>query len=304
MYQKILVPLDGSQLSEGILPYARIFAKALEIPVELLNVIDSVTFMPTTVDHDRYHAMLVAEREKNADYLRKVALLFSDASSVDCTVEVGNPPEVIVDKAAASRDTLIAVATHGRSGVKRWFLGSVADKVLHAASNDLLLVRTPEEATTIEAVALKSVFVPLDGSPLAESAMARAVELAKKMDLEVILLRISSFPTVYFVEGYTPDMGEIWDQIREEAEDYLREKIGQLQREGVKRVSMLAAEGHPAEKIIDLVQKKPQSLVAMCTHGRTGVGRWVLGSVTERVVRYSGDPVLVVRASTKSEPFA
>ena len=111
MYNRILATLDGSQLSEGILPYARLFAKKLKVPVGLLHVIEPETLVPTTVERGRYHGMLAAER-KNDDYLRKVATSFSDASTVDCTVEVGNPAEVIVDRAAADKETLIAIATH------------------------------------------------------------------------------------------------------------------------------------------------------------------------------------------------
>ena len=295
MYQKILVPLDGSQLSEGILPYARLFAKTLKVPVGLLHVIEPETLVPTTVERGRYHGMLAAERKKNDDYLRKFANSFSDASTVDCTVEVGNPAEVIVDKAAADKETLIAIATHGRSGVGRWLLGSVADKVLHAASNHMLLVRATEETRTIEAVALKSVLVPLDGSELAEGVLPHVAELAKKMNFETVLLRVYSLPTIYAADGYWVD-DKIWELIEDEAKDYLEKKVEQLKRQGLSEVKSVVLGGFAAEQIIDLAQKTPQTLVAMCTHGRTGVGRWVLGSVTERVVRHSGDPVLIIRA--------
>ncbi len=298
MYKKILVALDGSDLSEGILPYARSFAKTLKIGVELLHVIDP-TLRPTTVEHGRYRDMLIAEREKNGDYLKKVAISFSDALTVDCTVEVGNPAEVIVDRAAADTGTLIAIATHGRSGVQRWLLGSVADKVLHAANNHLLLVRTTEETRNIEAVSLKSVLVPLDGSGLAESVIPHVVELAKEMKFEIVLLRVFGFPTGYYAEGYSLDE-RLWDLIRDEAKDYLEEKVKQLKSEGLTGVTSVLLEGFAAERIIDLAQKTPQNLVAMCTHGRSGVGRWVLGTVTDRVVRHSGNPVLVIRAPTGS----
>ncbi len=300
MYNRILVALDGSQLSESILPYARFFAKTLKIPVELLHVIDPETLMPSVVaQHGRYHDILTAEREYGSDYLKKVATSFSGSPAVDCCVEIGKPAEVIVDRAAAHAGALIAIATHGRSGVKRWVLGSVADKVLHAAANHLLLVRTTEEARNTEEALLKSVLVPLDGSGLAESVIPHVAELAKKMDLEIVLLRVYHLPVpVYAAEEYAPDLGELWEQIKKEAQEYLEEKVRQLEKEGLERVFAVSMEGEAAGKIIGLAQEKPQSLVAMCTHGRTGVGRWVLGSVTDRVVRHSGDPVLVIRPSS------
>ena len=298
MYERILVTLDGSKLSESILPYARSFARALKIPVEPLQVIDPDTLMPLVVaKHGHYHDVLTAEREYSSNYLRQVATSFSGSSSVDCSVEIGKPAEVIVDRAAAQAGTLIAMATHGRSGVKRWLLGSVADKVLHAAANHLLLVRTTEEIKKTEAVSLKRVVVPLDGSKLAEMVIPHALELARKMDLEVVLLRAYALPTpVYSAEDYAPDLGELWEQIKKEAQEYLAEKVDHLHKEGLRKVSTVLLEGYAANKIIDLGRERPESLVAMCTHGRTGVGRWVMGSVTDRVVRHSGDPVLVIRA--------
>lgn len=300
MYKKMLVALDGSQLAEGILPYARSFAKALKIPVELLHVIDPETLMPSLVaKHGRYYNVLTAERADQDNYLKGVAASLPEPTTVDCSVEIGRPAEVIVDRAAAHAGTLIAMATHGRSGVERWLLGSVADKVLHAAANHLLLVRTTEQTKGSEAALLERVIVPLDGSETAETVIPYAVELATMMNLEIVLLRACALPTtVYTAEGYAPDLGELWEQIRKESQEYLDKIGGKLRGEGLDRVSTVLLEGNAAEKIIDLAHKTPKSLIAMCTHGRTGVGRWVLGSVTDRVVRHSDDPVLVIRASS------
>ena len=299
MYNRILATLDGSQLSEGILPYARLFAKTLKVPAELLHVIDPETLVPTTVERGRYHELLAAERGKNDDYLRKVATSFSDASTVDCTVEVGNPAEVIINRAEAHPNTLIAMATHGRSGLGRWLLGSVADKVLHATVDHVLLVRATEQIKTSESAFLKSILVPLDGSELAESVLPWVVELARGMNLQIALLRVFGLPIGYYAEGYWAD-GLVWELVRDEAKDYLEEKVKQIEKEGLSGVTPILTGGFAAEQIIDLAQKTPQTLVAMCTHGRTGMGRWVLGSVTERVVRHSGDPVLVIRAPSES----
>ncbi len=300
MYKRILVPLDGSKLSEGVLPYARLFARTLKVPVELLRVIGPETLAPLSdIRNARYNDVLAAERRTSSDYLKKVAGSFSDPSTVDGAVETGNPAEVIIDRAASDKDTLIAIATHGRSGLTRWLLGSVADKVLHAASNHLLLVRPTEETRSIEAVSLKSVLVPLDGSELAESVLPYVVELSKKMDLELILLRVYGLPTAYSADGYWID-DKVWQLIEDEAKEYLEKKVKELKSGGLTRVSSVSVAGFAAEQIIEVAQKTPQTVVAMCTHGRTGMKRWVFGSVTERVVRHSGDPVLVIRAPSGS----
>ena len=146
MYAKILVPLDGSQLAEGVLPYARAFAKALNIPVELLQVIEPETVTAfTDPEHGRYVDVVQAGLQAGAlDYLEPVADSFPDPSAVDCSVEIGNPAEAIVRKGSAQGGTLVAMATHGRSGLRRWLLGSVTEKVVRKAACPVLTIRHPE----------------------------------------------------------------------------------------------------------------------------------------------------------------
>jgi nucleotide-binding universal stress UspA family protein len=185
------------------------------------------------------------------------------------------------------------MATHGRSGVNRWLLGSITEKILRGSNNHLLVVRANEEAKTEDKATLDSVMVPLDGSEQAEAALPIAVELAKAMNLKVVLLRAYS---VKHIQYYLPEINELKATSRREAISYLDSKVRQLKSEGLVDVFPLASEGEAAETIIELARGAPNSLITMCTHGRSGVKRWVLGSITEKVVRHSGNPVLVVRA--------
>lgn len=302
MYSKILVPLDGSKLAESILPYARALAGGLEIPVELLVAIEpEVISTFSDSKHGRYVDIVETDMKRNGmDYLQKVARTFPDASAVTCSARIGNPAETIVEQASEGADTLIAMCTHGRSGVKRWILGSTAGKVLHAARGHLLLVRANGEGEVAKEISLKTVVVPLDGSHLAEGILPRVAALAKKMKMEVVLLR--AYPLViqaYFVEAeaYMPNFDRLSEDVKGEASRYLEEKVRQLRSEGLEKVSYVVPQGDAAGEIISFARETPDNLVAMCTHGRSGVGRWVLGSVTDRVVRHCGDPVLVVRAT-------
>jgi len=108
-------------------------------------------------------------------------------------------------------------------------------------------------------------------------------------------VRVFNIPAAYYDEGYTADE-RVWEMVRDEAREYLDKKVKELKSQGLENVSSVLLEGFAAERIITLAQETPQNLIAICTHGRTGARRWVLGSVTERVVRHSGDPVLVIRA--------
>ena len=289
MYKKILIPLDGSKLAEHILPYARFLARALGIPVELLRVNDPARLAA-------YSPPL-----QGSEYLEAVARSFPDINSVTREVALGKAAEVIADWDAGQAQTLIAMATHGRSGAQRWLLGSVADKVLHGSRNHLLLVRPGQGAISEGEAALKTVVVALDGSDLAETVLPYVTELARKAKLELILVRVYSvLPPAYDAEGYVPDVERLAQEIRAEAQSYLERKSKELRDEGADRVSQVLLKGDAGGEIIAYAKRTPGNLVAMCTHGRSGIGRWVLGSVTERVVRHSGEPVLVIRAAPES----
>ena len=300
MYTKMLIPLDGSKTSEKVLPYARYLAGKLKIPVELLAVIDMAemaTHIPA--EKARFFDSMIEEGVKHsAGYLRGVAGTFGD-TDVKCTVEKGQADAVIIEKGETDTSMLICMATHGRSGLNRFLLGSVAEKVLRAAVNPLLLVRATEEAKSDGAAVLKSMIVPLDGSELAESIIPMVADKAKELSLEVVLFRAYHIPTYAYAgeETYSVvDYDELIVGVRDEATEYLEKKVAEVKRLGVEKVSFLTEEGFAADKIIALGRKTPDNLIAMCSHGRTGVKRWVLGSVTEAVVRHSGDPVLVLRA--------
>ena len=289
MYTKILVPLDGSRTADQVLPYARFFAKKLNARVELLLVFETL--------HARYNGLVAAERKIIIDHLTEVADSFPEALTVDCIADAGDPAEVIVQRAAAGDETLVAIATHGRSGVQRWLLGSVADKVLHLTPNHLLLVRAIKEMKAAEEVSLKRVFVALDGSLLAEKILPRVVELAKHMHLEVVLVRVWSLPSTASLgsEGYgMPNFEHLTEEITQEAKRYLEGKVRQLKKEGLESASSVLLEGNAAQEIINFAKQTPESLPVICTHGRSGLNRLVLGSVADRVVRYSGSPVLVI----------
>ncbi|MDH3444670.1 MAG: universal stress protein [Deltaproteobacteria bacterium] len=303
MYSKILVPLDGSKTAELVLPHARALARKFNLPIELLCVIDiaEVAAHLSAVNARYMDAMVEAELKNCRSYLDGIVKSLDNLPTA-CAVEKGRADEVIFQKAAADTRTLIAMATHGRSGLNRWLLGSVAEKVLRATENPLFLVRVNEATAFGDVQSLKSILVPLDGSELAESALPHAAEIAKKLNLEIILLRTFELPVsaFYGTEEYFPKYEELRARTREEAGTYIDGKVAGLKARGLQRVSGTVVEGEAGEKIIEIARGHADTMVAMCTHGRSGVRRWMLGSVTEKVVRHCGDPVLVI--SAKAQP--
>jgi nucleotide-binding universal stress UspA family protein len=289
MYNRILVPLDGSNLSAGVLPYVRCLAYALRTPVEILYVDD-----PT-------HRTAGAIQKQGAEYLGSIAASFSGIPSVTCTIEPGNPAGVIINMASAESGILTAMATHGYSGAARWLIGGVAEKVLRALTSDLLLVR-PQEADGSGEVELKTVLVPLDCSQPAEKVLPTVSELANLLHLKIQLMHVTkhiySGPPDAFLPVFSaiPNWKELWERDKAFANEYLTEKVTQLRAQGLGNVSSIVVEGGAdgaAAEIIDLAQNISGGLIVMTSHGQTGIGRWLIGSVTERVVCHGTTPVLV-----------
>jgi nucleotide-binding universal stress UspA family protein len=300
MYSRILIPLDGSKTAEQVLPYARQLAASSPTSVELLGVVEMTDIAgEISATEASYAETLTKDAVRNStEYLEGLARSFRNGV-VRCRVEQGRPEDVIIAAAAGNKDTLIAMATHGRSGVSRWILGSVTEKVLRGTVNPLLVVHAPQRRKTDGEARFTSVIVPLDGSEIAESALLPVADLAKALPLQVILIQAFSLPLPTFGgdDYYVPDYVELKDQIKEGAENYLKSKASLLQAGGVVNVSTVAIEGSAADAIITLAQTTPQNLVAMSSYGRSGLQRWILGSVTEKVVRHSEDPVLIVRGA-------
>ena len=299
MYSKILVPLDGSKTAEKVLPYARHLAGKFKIPVELLAVLD-IAEMATHISAERARhldTMIDDGMRASTTYLRGVATTFPEGK-VTCTVEKDRAEEAIIGKAGTDGTALIAMATHGRSGMNRFLLGSVAEKVLRGGASPLMLVRAKEAAKTSGEAPFKSIIVPLDGSELAESVIPLAATMAKELDLELVLFRAYHMPYNAYAgdDGYMVNYDELIDSVRDEAKEYLDKKVAAVKNLGVAKVSVLSKEGFAGDEIIALGRTIPEALIAMCSHGRSGIGRWVLGSVAENVVRHSDAPVLVVRA--------
>ncbi len=305
MYSKILVPLDGSRSAESILPYVRLFAETLKVPVELISAIDPRTpdgFGSLAGEHARYHDVQVAlpaKQEKSCDYLKKTAFCLPDSLAVDCTVEVGKPARVIIEKAAAVPGTLIAMATHGHSGVKRWVLGGMAEKVLRRAANDLLLFRAAEETSIFRDASLKSIILPLDGSETPAAIIPDVVELAKEMSLEILLLRAFGVPMAYRAEDSWSDSEWILELVKDVAREDLEAKLEEVKTRGWNHVTPLLLEGNAVRKVIDEAQKDPQKLVAVSRESESLIARWLSGGVPEDIIGYTGGPVLVFSPSIK-----
>ena len=307
MYTRILTPLDGSQLSEQALPYARSLAVGLSLPVTLLHAIEpEVTTIPQMLNPSLHIEEMSAHRLRHAaDYTNPVAAsLRNHGLEVAIELPQAEPAAAIVDEASKDSSTLIIMSSHGRSGLARWWMGSVADKVLHLTGNPLLVIRSSSQAGAPPQTSFDRLTVPVDGSDLAEQILPHVGYLSSAMGLAVDLVRVNPSRDEYYrslsvgpAEGthMAPSYEEYIESVDGTSEAYLSGLKDRLSQQGVASVETRLLHGPAAEAIADLSAATPNNLVAMTTHGRSGVRRLMLGSVAERVVRQSGDPVLLIR---------
>jgi nucleotide-binding universal stress UspA family protein len=290
MYKKLLIPLDGSPSSETVLPYARSLARRLRLPVEFLLVTDrKVTelahrFSGHCADPETWI------RQNRSAYLERVAERFPSAPHLECSVEIGNPAELILARASKDREIMITMASRGYSAASSRLLGSVAYKVASATKNPLLLIPAVEGIIgTAGEAELKSLLVALDGSDRAEAALPHAVLLAKNLLLDVVLVHVT--------EPLNHTKWNVASQLPKErkaaAGAYLEIILKKLRDAGVEKPRSLILEGDPAAEIVNAANSLPNAMIALTTHGKSGITRWVLGSVSERVIRHADRPVFL-----------
>jgi nucleotide-binding universal stress UspA family protein len=277
MFSEIMVPLDGSHRAEQALPCAAQLAKAMGATVHLVRVDDFVASLTSTFATPYIPpGVYEAEEGEVKAYLTAVRQrLASEGVQARSEALTGMAALSLLEYEQAAHIDLLVMCSHGRSGIARFALGSVADRLLQHGSAPVLLVHAfsaPPDLT--------HVLVPLDGSVLAEAALNVVSALAHTVTLEVTLLRV---------------IGAEDDET--EARAYLTAAALPLQHDQL-TCRIRVARGEPAQTIINVAGK--EALVVMAMHGRSGLTRWALGSVADRVSRGGAAGILLVRTSARA----
>ena len=347
MQKQLIVPLDGSRLAEEALPHAVALARATGSGITLLQAVptaSSIGALAWAVPFAQPAAKREEVVESAREYLRSVAQRIESASA-------GGPPQVglVAGDAAEAiirhveqdpKATMIVMATNGRSGLSRWVLGSVAEKVLQAAPVPLVLIRPSAvsgESTGESQVGesafepprvpsipeYKTILVPLDGSALAEAALEQARALAAVFEATLLLVSVTplpdpvdwtNFPT--YVPGgpvIDPRTGRspsrhagvgTWVRVLYEKEKGLLAHYQAWIAHNIKKSSILVRtrllEGNAANEILRASREEGADLIVMSTRGRGGLAHLWPGSVAMGVVREAALPVLLVRSNLVS----
>jgi len=281
MFDRILVPLDGSALSEAVLPQIRRFLRLEDCEVVLARAAEIVAVEP-------FPGLFEAALQEARTYLAGIERRLSDQGvRVRSVADLGRPADFILRCAEKEGASLIALATHGRRGVSRALSGSVAEEVLRRSPAPVFAVRPgPEDlAPKTEARPIRTILVPLDGGDGSSHAMSPAIGLARHFNARLVVLHV-----------LVPEHGARAPS----AKFRLDEACDQAHRQGV-RTLCLIERGDPAKAILETGRFHGADLIAMATHGRTGIRRLLSGSVTESVLRQASVPVLVMRSGSGAE---
>ncbi|MEX0785534.1 MAG: universal stress protein [Dehalococcoidia bacterium] len=290
----IVVALDGSELSERVLPFATTFAKATAARMLLLTVWEEGERALITSLPGESEGIFKLGEEHWEQYLAGLAKA-TQASGVDveAAVVIGDAGEEILREVERRDPRLLVVATHGRSGLSRWRYGSVAARLAREAPVPTLIVGPAPLEDKARDGAVRRILVPLDGSPLAETALRPAVELAETFGADLLLAQALQWATQAFVYGVPEvDVSRIDLELTKASEEYLAKTRDSLQTERPVRTSVL--HGPPADALIAAVEAENIDLVVMTSHARGGLARAVLGSVADRLP-HGKAPVLMIR---------
>jgi nucleotide-binding universal stress UspA family protein len=290
MFERILVPLDGSENAEMVFPYSVELASRFGSTVILVTISESAT---PDIDH-LYRTYLKHARKKMRQHLK--AWMADETVTLKSEVLSGDPAREILRIAKDEDAGLILLASRGSSAEGPWLLGHIAAKVLRATEKPVMLIRERATQGALEQrKLLRRILVPLDGSKIGESALCYAVELARTTGAEMVLIEVLEPVKVVGATGIPYAIPED-ESVRKSLLCYLDHVAEPIRNNGLK-VSTVALFGKAANKIMEYTEKNAIDLIAVSTHGRSGLGRWVFGSVTDKILHTGNVAVLVAHAT-------
>jgi len=294
MFERILVPLDGSENAEMVFPYCADLASKFASTVILVTVSESAT-----LDIDQLCRIYLKHAgRKMCQHLE--AWMALETVTLESEVLLGDPAREILRIAEDENAGLILVASRGSSAEGPWLLGHIAAKVLRGTEKPVMLIREPATKAALEQRRLlRRILVPLDGSKIGEAALCYAVALARKTGAEIALIEVFEPVSMIGATGISYSVRDD-ESVRKSLLSYLDHVAGPIKNEGLK-ISTAVLFGNAANKIMEYAEKNGIDLIAVSTHGRSGIGRWVFGNVTDKIL-HTGDVAVLVAHATMEWP--
>lgn len=292
MYDTILVPTDGSTGAEVAAQHGVALATAFDSQVHFLSVVDERSYSSTLADLDPAIGDQRAAFEQQATEAVQALEETVTESSVTChtAVEHGVPYETILSYADEHAVDLISMGTHGRTGLDRVLLGSVTERVVRTSDVPVLTSRLESD----DRASYDRILIPTDGSEAATAAIDHGIAIAERYDATIHALSVVDTGSLAGAYDAGPGIPNLLKTLKEGCEQAVADVEDKCEPSDLDVVTEVA-QGTPYRTIRNYIDDAGIDLIAMGTHGRTGLERYLLGSVTERVVRTSDAPVLTVR---------
>jgi nucleotide-binding universal stress UspA family protein len=298
MFEKILVPLDGSLIATCVLPHVAAMARLTNQTVTLLRIMDSRDSGMTVNPVDWQ-----LQKSEAQHYLQETGKKIQESitGTPESVLLEGRPADRIIEYANQNEVDLVVLSSHGQGGLHSWNVSSNTQKVLYRVGTSVLLVRAyqanaplPQEA--IKPIRYRRILVPLDGSQRAEHVLASATALAEGHDAELILVHVVTQPTMMQRMPLTAEDATLAEQIFERnqihANKYFEQLRGRLQPKP--QTHVLTNHNVPAV-LHNFVNQNEIDLVLLSAHGHSGEGRWPFGSIVSSFVNFGMTPLLIMQ---------
>ncbi len=303
MINHILVPLDGSSLAESVLPHVLAIAPVTSARVTLIHVLEHPEHQSgnAPIDLMGWHM----HKQEVQSYLENTAeRLQKSGLEVSQVILEGKSAESIIDFARGNEVDLIALSTHGRTGLTGWNVSSVVQKVLLRAYRSILLARAyaspPEEKVTY-----KRLFLGSDGSARAEFMLPVAISLAQYYESEIVIGTVIQKPQIIQRMPLSEKDAKLINQLTEKnqkvAARYHEQITTQLALKGMNVKSTVAVAEHTIGALHDMVEELKADLVILVAHGETGERRWPYGSIATSFIAQGNTPLIIMQDLSEND---
>ncbi len=286
MFESVLIPTDGSERSERAALHGLALASAYDASVHVLSVVET-SALEVESDVDTTAVKTTLDERAEAAIGAVEGLIDDPTLDVVSSVREGNPTTEVLGYAAEFDVDLLVMGTHGRTGVRRFLLGSVTEEIVREATEPVLVARAEDPVKTD----YETILVPIDDTPESRAAARYAVDVASRFDATVHAISVADTRIVR--------SGPLVESLRSSCGKAIRRVSVEATQHDVP-VETQVLQGTPAAEILDYIGHHAIDFVVIGRHTRSGLDRFVTRSTGERVIRNTDAPVLSVRDGQES----
>jgi len=313
MFDPILVPLDGSQLAECVLPHAAAFARSFNAEIMLLRILEKNQVGASAQLFDLLNWQI--QKTKANIYLEETEQRFKESNiRAHAIILEGLVPEGITEYAQNQGVKLIILSSHGRHGLTQWGISSITQKTILSAPTSVLIVRAHQQNVLAgelsETPLYQRILVPLDGSQRAEYVLPIVLQLARVHKPTIHLVHVVQTPEMARQMPPAQEDIDLSDRVvarnREEAGHYLEQVKSRSNLQGIDVQTHLITSDHTAAALHQMVEQQQIDMVTLSAHGYSGKHQWPFGSVVSNFILYGKVSLLIVQdmpAKQEPKPF-